>query len=451
MAGARSVDVVRRGCARTLRGIIVRPPVVSGVTAGERRAAATSQGAKPAPSPRALRAAAAVGMLATGGLGYVAGHDLAEPSAGSGAVSIAGAAPSGPRSSPTSPGAGSSGRGPRPSAVGAPADMSSIARGVDAGLVDVDTTLRYQGEQAAGTGMVLSSNGEILTNNHVVEGATSISVTDVGNARTYAATVVGYDRSRDVAVLQLESASGLGTVALGNSAAVRDGEAVVGIGNAGGSGGAPSYAGGSITGLGRSVTARDGGQGTSEHLAGLIETNADIQPGDSGGPLVDASGQVVGMDTARSAGSGGVQLPGIGASASGGFAIPIDEAARIAAQIEAGTSSSSVHVGATAFLGVQLRAPGTRSSLGSSGPTSQGAATPGAEIVGVVPGSAAARVGLVAGDTITSLGGRSITSPGALSALMAREHPGASLPLVYVGSTGAQRAVTAHLGSGPPQ
>jgi hypothetical protein len=159
------------------------------------------------------------------------------------------------------PGSGSSGSG----GSGGLVDASSIAKRVDSGLVDINVTLNGN-EEAAGTGMVLTSNGEVLTNNHVIEGATSISVTDVGNGKTYGARFVGYDRTSHVAVLQLENASGLKTVSLGNSSSVSTGEAVVGIGNAGGSGGTPSYAGGSVIALDQSITATDQGDGTSENL-----------------------------------------------------------------------------------------------------------------------------------------------------------------------------------------
>ena len=191
------------------------------------------------------------------------------------------------------------------SASGSPSNTAAIAAEVDPGLVDINTTLKAENEEAAGTGQVLTSNGEVLTNNHVIEGATTISVTDIGNGKTYSATVVGYDRTEDVAVIQLKNASGLKTVSIGNSSDVAKGEGVVGIGNAGGVGGTPSVAGGSVTALGQSITASDAGDGTSEKLTNLIQTNCDIQPGDSGGPLVNASGKVVGMDTAASGTSGG--------------------------------------------------------------------------------------------------------------------------------------------------
>ena len=241
-----------------------------------------------------------------------------------------------------------------------PSDASAIAAKVDPGLVDINTTLGYSQEQAAGTGIVLSSNGVVLTNNHVIDGATTISVTDVGNQKTYTASVVGYDRTGDVAVLQLHNASGLTTANLGNSSNASVGQDVVGIGNAGGTGGTPSAAGGTVTALNQSITASDEGDGTSEQLSGLIETNANIQPGDSGGALVNTSGQVLGMDTAASAGfsfqsndqSSGTQ----------GYAIPINTALNIARAIEAGSSSTTVHIGETAFLGVEISPSGNSSA-----------------------------------------------------------------------------------------
>ncbi len=158
-------------------------------------------------------------------------------------------------------------------------EVSSIAQKVDPGLVDVNSTFSYQSAEGAGTGIVLTSTGEILTNNHVIDGATSISVTDLGNGKTYTATVVGYDNSQDIAVLQLQGATGLTTADIGNSSSAAVGQAVVGIGNAGGTGGTPSTAGGSLTALNQSITASNDLDGTNEQLSGLLETNADIQAG----------------------------------------------------------------------------------------------------------------------------------------------------------------------------
>jgi S1-C subfamily serine protease len=300
--------------------------------------------------------------------------------------------------------------------------------------VDIDSTLSYEGDEAEGTGMVLTSKGEILTNNHVIEGGSSIRVVDVGNGKTYGANVVGYDRTADIAVLQLGHASGLQTVRLGNSSSVRKGQGVVGIGNAGGAGGTPSFAGGSVTALDRSITASDEADGTSEQLTGLIETNADIQPGDSGGPLVNSSGKVVGMDTAASAGFSFE----LGSASTQGFSIPINTALKIAAAINQGHSSSTVHIGPTAFLGV-----GVASSV-PRGPT-------GAVIESVASGSPAAKAGLTEGDTITSCAGHPVSSPNDLVTIIQNEKPGASVSLVYFSTSGARRTVTLRLTSGPPQ
>src|SRR6478609_11427610 len=185
-----------------------------------------------------------------------------------------------------------------------PLSASQIAQRVDPALVDIVSTLGNQGASAAGTGIVLTSNGEVLTNNHVIRGATSIKVTDVGNGRTYTAKVVGYDASKDVAVIQLQNASGLTIANLGDSSSVQNGDAVTALGNAGGKGGTPSVATGAVTALNQGITASDEGSGAnSEQLTGLIETNADIQPGDSGGALVNSYGQVIGMNTAASSGT----------------------------------------------------------------------------------------------------------------------------------------------------
>src|ERR1700722_19420676 len=262
-----------------------------------------------------------------------------------------------PSSMSTSPGFGSKSLGTSaPSSSTAsgsgPTDVSSIADKVDPGLVDIDTLLGFQGEEAAGTGIVLTSSGEVVTNNHVINGATAISVRDIANGKAYSATVVGYDTARDVAVLQLHDASGLQTASIGNSSNVSVGQTVVGIGNAGGTGGTPSAAGGTVTGLNQSITATDQGDGSSEQLTDLIETSANIQPGDSGGSLVNSLGQVIAIDTAGSAGSSS-QTGGESAGIRG-YAIPINEATSIAKEIESGPSSSTVHIGSTGVLGVEI-------------------------------------------------------------------------------------------------
>ncbi len=325
----------------------------------------------------------------------------------------------------------------------APSSASStaaIAAKVSPGLVDVVSTLGYQGARAAGTGMVLTSSGTVLTNNHVIQGATSIAVTDIGNGRTYQAKVAGYDQSHDIAVLKLQGATGLRTVDLGDSAQAAVGERVVALGNAGGKGGAPSIAEGHIVGLGASITAAEESTGTSEQLTNLIHHNAGIQPGDSGGPLVNAEGQVIGVDTAASSGfrldSGQAQ------KTTQAFAIPINEASAIARQIDTGTGSATVHIGATAFVGVQIMSAQNAVSNG----VEQGS---GAEVAGVLAGSPAEGAGLAAGDVITSVGGQQVSSPEVLQAVLGHHHPGDSVVISWTDQAGQQQSQTITLTSGP--
>jgi S1-C subfamily serine protease len=164
----------------------------------------------------------------------------------------------------------------------------------------------------------------------------------------------------------------------------------------------------------------------------MIETDAGVQPGDSGGPLLDSRGRVVGMDTAAS----GVSARFISAS-SDAYAIPISRGVRIAREIEAGHASNTLHIGPTAFLGVQVARAG---SYGT-----------GAVITGVVPGGPAAAAGLGAGDDITSLDGHGVRSPDGLTALLQTRKPGAQVRVAVTDRAGDGRTVTVTLASGPPR
>ncbi len=400
---------------------------------------------------RTRPAVAVAAVLATVGAGTVAGHIL-WPSSATRSAAAPLSNSSGSSGSSTSPSSSSGVSGSGTSSVagqGSPTDVSAIASKVDPGLVDVNSTFTYQQASGAGTGIVLSSNGIVLTNNHVINGATSITVTDLGNGRTYPATVIGYDAAKDVAVLQLQGASGLQTASIGNSSSARVGLPVVAIGNAGGVGGTPSTAGGSVTALDQSITASDSLDGVAEHLTGMIETNAAIEPGDSGGPLVDASGHVIGLDTAAAAGN---QLQ---ASVSQGYAIPINDAMSIARSILAGDSTASIHVGPTAFLGVLIGSSSESANPGAfvfgNSPLSQ---TPqvasGATVAGVIPGYAAANAGLGTGDVITALNGQAVSSPSVLSTDIASEKPGQSVSLTWTTPAGQTETATVTLTAGPP-
>ena len=340
---------------------------------------------------------------------------------------------------------------------------AQIAAKVDPGLVDVVSTLGYQNGEAAGTGMVLTSTGEVLTNNHVIDGATSVKVRDIGNGRTYSAKVVGYDKTHDVAVLQLVNASGLTTVSL-SSSGVQSGQKVVALGNALGKGGTPSVATGKVTATGKTITASDENAGNAEQLHGLIQTNAGIQPGDSGGPLVNTAGEVVGMNTAASS---NISTTAFGTQsqkpATQAFAIPISHATTIADQIEAGKASSTVHIGGTAFLGVQVSSSaGSTGADGGYGGGGYGgyfgngyggggssSTASGTTVAGVVSGSAAAQAGLTQGDVITSVAGHAVKADTDVSAALAQHHPGDKISISWTDQYGQSHSATVTLGAGP--
>jgi S1-C subfamily serine protease len=310
-------------------------------------------------------------------------------------------------------------------APAADSSSTSATAAQQVGAVDIDTVLKYQGAAAAGTGMILTSSGEVLTNNHVVDGATSIKVTVVSTGATYVAKVVGTDPSDDVAVLQLQGASGLATADTGNSSSVRAGDTVTAVGNAGGRGGTPSAAKGSVVATGRSLTASDGNGLDAETLTDMIEIRAAVVAGDSGGPLYDAGGKVIGMDTAASStfGSGGQEVA---------YAIPIDRALSIAGQIESRRQTSTIHIGYPAFLGVSLQDS-------FDGPV----------VAAVGPGTPAARAGLQEGDVITSVGGRAITSASSLASVVGAHDPGDRVTLAWTDTLGRSHSATIVLATGP--
>ncbi|HWR48044.1 MAG TPA: trypsin-like peptidase domain-containing protein [Pseudonocardiaceae bacterium] len=323
-------------------------------------------------------------------------------------------------------------------------DLSALAARVDPALVDINTQLGYQNVDGAGTGIVLSSSGEVLTNNHVISGATSISVTDVGNGQTYPARVVGYDRSHDIAVLQLHGASGLQSASIGNSGRVAVGDEIAAIGNAGGLGGIPSIAAGTVSSLDQTVTVSDDTAGSVQQLAGLIQFAAQVQPGDSGGPLVNTAGQVVGVDTA---GSTGLMSQSMGGE---GLAIPINEAIATSKQIDAGIASATVHIGATGILGIAVQGPAVQAGWGEPFGSRYGSVVSGAVVAGVMPGSPGEQSGLSAGDVIVSLDGAAVDSPTTLTTLLSGHHPGDPVRLAWVDPSGQQQQATVRLAAGPP-
>jgi len=368
--------------------------------------------------------------------------------------------------------------GPAASPAGSAGSEQQAVNRVEPGLVVISSTLQYDSEAAEGTGMVINSDGLVLTNNHVIEGSTKVTA-KVATGRTYAATVVGYDKTGDVALIQLAGAANLSTVPIGNSATVTTGEAVTALGNAEGVG-SIIPAGGTITGLDKTITAQDeSGTATPETLHGMLETDAGIVSGDSGGPLVTTSGQVIGMDTAANTSSSG-----FGQQQTTGFAIPINTALSIARKIAAGHASSTITIGYPAFIGIftdggsssnpQVQAQQQEESgfggfgdFGGFGggntpscyqndsdisvPGSVAPVSSGTLIDGVICSGPAAGAGITAGSVITAIDGHAIGAPASLSSVLVSYRPGDTVSVSWVSPSGQRATTGIKLASGPPQ
>jgi S1-C subfamily serine protease len=328
----------------------------------------------------------------------------------------------------------------QPSGTGsATVDSNPATKAEQTGVAVIDTELAYQGAAGAGTGIVLTSGGEVLTNYHVVDGATSIKVTIAATGSTYPAKVVGHSATADVALLQLKGAGGLTTAKI-NGDTVATGTRVTAVGNAGGTG-ALTAADGRVVSLSSTITTASEGSLSSETLRGLIETDADVVAGDSGGPLLDSEGEVIGIDTAASSGQ---EIDG--------YAIPIAKAEAVVDQIRSGHETSTVQIGASAFLGVEISNAGTTNQpgayFGNSGwPASS--ADAGVTVGGVLDGSAAASAGLGVGDTLTAIGSTPITDADSLTSVLASHHPGDRVQISWTDSAEESHRATVTLGSSP--
>ncbi|QIK71807.1 PDZ domain-containing protein [Propioniciclava coleopterorum] len=335
----------------------------------------------------------------------------------SGVAGSSGSGVAGP-SDPTYPG----------SAASASAGPTSPTAAQSKGIVLITT--RVGSGEAAGTGMVLTPDGQVLTNYHVVQGSTQVEVEVADTGRTYAATVVGHDATRDVALLQLKDASGLATITP-DADQVAVGQSLTAVGNASG-GGSLVAAPGSVTALNQQVTVNNDNGGT-ETLTGVIATDAGAVPGDSGGPMFDAQGEVLGMTTA---GSQTVTRSPRGtaqgtATTTTSYAVPIADALSVVQQIRTGRESGSVQVGARAYLGVSVLP------------------TPALTVASVVSGGPAAEAGITVGSIITSLQGTRVASQDDLSGILDGLDPGAKATVTWVDADGAQHRATLTLGASP--
>jgi S1-C subfamily serine protease len=320
---------------------------------------------------------------------------------------------------------------------GGSVQASAIAARVDPAVVDINTVFQTASGSgtAAGTGIILTSTGQVLTNNHVVNGATSITVQISGRTGAYTASVIGVDPTADIALIQLNGVSGLPTATLADSSTLQAGETVVAIGNAGGVGGAPSVTQGTIVALDQSITASDGA--TSEQLTGMVQSNAIIAPGDSGGPLVNSAGQVVGMITAGQSTSrnGATEI---------GFAITTDNALSVVNQIRAGQGGSQIILGQVGYLGISVTdlTPAIAAQLGLN-------ITSGALVVGVISGSPADQAGMGQYTVITEVAGTSISSSTDLGGVLHTYKPADQVQVTWTDQASTSHTAVITLTTGP--
>ncbi|KMY22820.1 hypothetical protein ACU19_08020 [Actinobaculum suis] len=289
------------------------------------------------------------------------------------------------------------------------------------GVVLINTTL--SAGLGAGTGSILTADGQVLTNYHVVMGSNSVRVTVPTTQKTYEAEVIGHDEKRDIALLQLQDAHDLPTVKISDSQ-VRLGDDVVAVGNGNGQGYLTALAG-KVTGIDENVEVQDEGGGTNEQLTGMIRTSADIVPGYSGGPLFNSDGEIVGMNTAGNLGKT--------SETAFGWAIPIGDVTKVVEQIRAGDESGTVQIGRNAALGVTI--VGTQN---------------GAAVQSVTAGSGAEAAGIERGDVITAVDGKQLTNASDVAKYIRGKKVGDTIEVSLIrGNTNKQETVQVTLTDSP--
>ncbi|WP_067463673.1 S1C family serine protease [Nocardia amamiensis] len=314
-------------------------------------------------------------------------------------------------------------------ALAEPLDPAFVTAAVQPALVNISASTTLAGPGAAGSGIVLTADGEVLTSHHVVKGADTVTVTDVGSGKAYDAVVLGYDSGADIALLDLPAAA-LPTATIGSSAGLRLREEVLAIGNAGGTGGPPSAVHGPLTDLDSEIVAVNVADLSRKALSGMLEVAAEVTSGQSGGALVDRNAFVVGVIAAASGDPEHAQD-----RSPNGYAVPIDAAMRVVHQIRSGTPTDTVHIGPTATLGVLIS---------NALPTGTGA-----RVDVAIYGMPAHAAGLSPGDVITSVDDRAVTSVQSLRAALNTRKPNDTVRLGVIGA-GGERTVAVVLTAGPP-
>ena len=316
---------------------------------------------------------------------------------------------------------------PNRSVLTKPQDIQEVLAKVESAVVSIDSDSSGSSSggdfvEAAGSGMILTPDGEVLTNNHVVSGATSVTVTLFGQSQPLAAHVVGTDPGEDVALVQIDHISGLPTVTFGDSGQALVGDSVLAIGNALALAGGPTVTEGIISAENRSLTAEND-SGQTENLTGLIQTDAAINPGNSGGPLVNAQGQVVGMNTAvASSTTGNAPTQNIG------FAITVNSVKPLLAGLRTGGTGGSGGSGAAPSATPAQNAAYIGVTVGDVTPQLRQqdhlSASSGALVTSVEPGSPAQASDVHVNDVIVEFDQDAITSPQALTSAIHPLKPG---------------------------
>ena len=321
---------------------------------------------------------------------------------------------------PNSTPALSSGKDGNTSVTQQESTIASVAEKVNPSVVSIVGTTQSQSYyntttgEAAGAGIIVSTDGYIMTNNHVIDGSTNISVVDSNGDKYTNVTVVGSDPLNDIAFLKINANKTFTAAELGNSSTVRIGQQVVAIGNALGQY-SNTVTSGIISGTGRPVTAGSEGSNNTENLTDLIQTDASINPGNSGGPLLNMSGQVIGINTAIAQDANGI-----------GFAIPINSTKGVLAGVLANGKVSR------AYLGVNYVTVTPDVAQQYKLPVNQGAYIYASSGNPVASGSPAAAAGLQSGDIITKVNDTTIGEAGSLSTLIGEYRPGDKATLTYL-------------------
>ena len=354
-------------------------------------------------------------------------HSTGTPSSGS--TGTGGGFPNGLGNQPT---------GSVPS-TGSSLSTATIAK-IDSAVVDITARTATGTGEVAGTGMIITSNGEVLTNNHVIDDTIDIRAQIDGTGTTYTVKVIGYDASDDVALVQLQGASNLPTVPIGDSSKLSVGDSITVLGNALGKGGTPAEVPGSVAALGAQITASDD-SGDNETLTGMLQVTAAIEPGDSGGPEVNANGQVIGMTTAgQTSGNPNQQT----STTTTGFAIPINKAMQIISEIRSG-SGPHIHIGLAALLGVAVSPTvPTLSPDGTGTDCTASMAASGAWVV-TVTGNPAAGAGVTSCARITGVGNYSISTSSDLHNAMEQYTVGQTVTLTWLDSSNNSHSATVKL------